>query len=111
MARDTAWLQESMDLYAKNIQEKQIQKFVYPRNVIFPPRKLSDGSFDFGNEFYNEVSNIYKGLIIDYQKDLERIGKLGNNITKKLADTWFKGRFEEKVYDYLYPVGSQLVVR
>lgn len=111
LARDPDWLQESMDEYAKNIQERQIHKFVYPRNIIFPPRKLPDGSFDFGNQFYNEVINANKGLIMDYLKDLERIGKPGNNVTKELADTWFKGRLEEKIYDYFYPVRSQLVIR
>ena len=105
------WLQESMDSYAKNVQERVVLKFVYPRNIIFPPRKLPDGSFDFGNQFYNEISNSNKGLIMDYLKDLERIGKPGNNITKELADTGFKGRLEEKIYDYFYPVRSQLITR
>jgi hypothetical protein len=111
LARDPDWLQESMDEYAKNIQERQIHKFVYPRNVIFPPRKLPDGSYDYGNQFYNEVGNTYKDLITDYLRDLERIGKAGNNVTKELADKWFKGRLEEKIYDYFYPVRSQLVIR
>ena len=48
---------------------------------------------------------------MDYQKDLERIGKPGNNVTKELADTWFKGKLEEKVYEYFYPVRSQLIIR
>jgi hypothetical protein len=111
LARDPDWLQESMDAYAINNKAKQTLKFIYPRNVIFPPTRLQDGTFDFGNEFYNEVIKIYKDLIIDYQKDLEKIGKPGNTITKELADTWFKGRLEEKIYDYLYPVRSQLIVR
>ena len=111
LARYPEWLQESMDLYAKNIQESKIQKFVYPRNVIFPPTRLPNGTYDFGNEFYNEVIKNYKDLIMDYQKDLERIGKPGNNVTKELADKWFKGRLEEKIYDYLYPLRSQLIVR
>jgi hypothetical protein len=110
LARNPEWLQESMDLYAKSIQENKIQKFVYP-NVIFPPNRLPDGTYDFGNEFYNEVIKNYKDLIIDYQKDLERIGKPGNNVTKELADTWFKGKLEEKVYSYFYPVRSQLIIR
>jgi len=111
LARDPGWLQDSMDRYAKNIQERVVLKFMYPRNIIFPPRKLPDGSFDFGNQFYNEVMNANKGLIMDYLKDLERIGKPGNNITRELADTWFKGRLEDKIYDYFYPVRSQLIIR
>jgi hypothetical protein len=111
LSKDAEWLQESMDAYAINEQERKTFKFIYPRNIIFPPRKLADGSFDFGNEYYNEVANTYKGLIMDYLKDLERIGKPGNNVTQKLADTWFKGRLEEKIYDYFYPVRSQLIGR
>jgi hypothetical protein len=111
LARDPDWLQESMDSYAINNKARQTLKFIYPRNVIFPPRKLPDGSFDFGNEYYNEVSNANRGLIMDYLKDLERIGKPGNNVTKELADTWFKGRIEEKIYDFFYPIRSQLITR
>jgi hypothetical protein len=111
LSKDAEWLQESMDAYAINEQERKTLKFIYPRNIIFPPKKLADGSFDFGNEYYNEVSDTNKGLITDYLKDLERIGKPGNNITKEKANTWFKDRLEEKVYDYFYPVRSQLISR
>ena len=86
-------------------------KFVYPRNVIFPPTRLEDGSFDFGNDFYNEVTNNNKSLISDYLKDLEKIGKSDNKITKEQADDWFKNRLEGKIYDYLYPDRSQLITR
>jgi hypothetical protein len=121
LSKDAVWLQESMNQYAKNTEEKKTLKFVYPINVIFPPRKLQDGSFDFGNEFYNEVININKGLITDYLNDSSRVGKPNLDasgkpngrppINQKQVDTWFKGRLEEKVYDYLYPVRSQLIVR
>ena len=111
LAKYPEWLQESMDSYAINNKEMKTLKFIYPRNVIFPPRRLEDGSFDFGNELYNEIININKGLIPEYLKDLDRIGKPDNNITKELADTWFKGRIEESIYNFLYPVRSQMVVR
>ena len=111
LAKDLDWLQESMDSYAKENEERKVLKFVYPPNVIFPPRRLEDGTYDFGNEIYNQVSNTYKDLVMDYLKDLDRIGKPGNNVTRELANTWFKGRLEEKIYDYFYPVRSQLIVR
>jgi len=111
LTKNPDWLQESMDSYATNTQDRKVLKFVYPRNVIFPPKKLEDGTYDFGNEIYNEVSNANKGLIADYLRDLARIGKPGNNVTKELADTWFKGQLEAKVYNYFYPVSSQMVVR
>ena len=121
LSKDAEWLQDSMDAYAIKAQERNPLKFVYPKNIIFPPRKLGDGSFDFGNEFYNEVVNINRGLIDEYLKDLTKVGKpnLDANgkpngrdpITKEKADGWFKGRIEEKIYDYFYPVRSQLIVR
>jgi len=111
LAKDANWLQESMDSYAKENEERKVLKFVYPPNVIFPPKRLEDGTYDFGNEIYRQISNANKELLMDYLKDLARIGKPGNNVTKELADTWFKGRIEEKVYDFLYPVRSQLIVR
>ena len=121
MAKDIEWLQESMDAYAVNVQERKILKFINPINITFPPTRLEDGTYDFGNVFYNEIININKGLINDYLKDLDRVGKPtldasgkpngGDPITKEKADTWFKGRLEEKVYDYFYPVRSQLITR
>ena len=111
LSKDLDWLQESMDSYAINNKEMKTLKFVYPRNVIFPPTRLEDGSFDFGNDFYNEVTNNNKSLISDYLKDLEKIGKSDNKITKEQADDWFKNRLEGKIYDYLYPDRSQLITR
>jgi len=109
LSKDPAWLQESMDAYAINNKERKPLKFIYPRNIIFPPRKIEDGSYDFGNELYNEVISANKGLMIDYLKDVSKIGK--TNITQQQADGWFKGRLEEKVYEKLYPIRSQLVIR
>ena len=111
LAKDLDWLQESMDSYAKENEERKVLKFVYQPSIIFPPRRLEDGTYDFGNEIYNQVSNTNKGLLQDYLKDLDRIGKPGNNVTRELADTWFKGHLEEKIYDFFYPVRSQLIIR
>jgi hypothetical protein len=121
LSRNRDWLQDSMNSYAINNKDRKMLKFIYPRNVIFPPNRLEDGTYDFGNDLYNEVSNINKGLINEYQKDLSKIGEpivdasgkpTGNNpITQELANKWFKGSVEEKVYGYLYPIRSQLVVR
>jgi hypothetical protein len=106
LANDSEWLQESMESYAKNNSESKTLKFIYPKNIIFPPRKMEDGSYDFGNEIYNEVININKRLMTEYLKDLDRA-----DITKEKADFWFKQRLEEKVYDFLYPIRSKLVAR
>jgi len=106
LANDSEWLQESMESYAKNNSESKTLKFIYPKNIIFPPRKMEDDSYDFGNEIYNEVININKRLMTEYLKDLDRA-----DITKEKADFWFKQRLEEKVYDFLYPIRSKLVAR
>jgi len=95
-----------MESYAKNNSESKTLKFIYPKNIIFPPRKMEDDSYDFGNEIYKEVININKRLMTEYLKDLDRA-----DITKEKADFWFKQRLEEKVYDFLYPIRSKLVAR
>ena len=122
LANDTEWLQESMDSYAKNNEERKMLKFIYPRNIIFPPNQLADGTYNFGNELYNEVNNINKGLIPQYLSDLRRIGQPFKTvfkgkeiniepITQQQADSTLKSRLEEKVYDFFYPVRSQLIMR
>ena len=67
---------------------------------------MEDGSYDFGNEIYNQVININKRLMTEYLKDLDRA-----DITKEKADGWLKSRIEEKVYDFFYPLKSKLIVR
>lgn len=104
LSKDPIWLQKSMDSYVINNKEFKTFKFIFPPNVIFPPKKLQDGSYDFGNELYNELINTYSSLISGY------IGDLNNpNISKEKADIWFKGRIEQKIYEYFYPTGSQLI--
>ena len=55
-----------------------------------------------------------------YLKDLSKIGKPiltveGKStdfepINKEKANEWFKSNFERKVYEFLYPVASKLIV-
>jgi hypothetical protein len=106
LLRDPNWLEESMASYAKKTQERNTLRFIYPTNFILPPRKLPDGSFDFDNVFYNEIMKSNKDLILNYLKDLEK-----KDVNKEQADTWFKGRIEDKLYFYLYPTGSQVIHR
>jgi len=120
LSRDQNWLQESMDDYAKNNKERNVLKFIFPKNIIFPPQKI-DGTYDFGNELYNEVLNANKGLITEYLRNLERVGKPNKTVfqgkevemeplSKDKIDMWFKDNLERKIYSYLYPEKSQLIV-
>jgi hypothetical protein len=102
-----------------NTQNKTL-KLVFPKNIIFPPTLLDDGTYDFGNELYSEVNNKNPQLMAIYLKDLSKIGKPiltveGKSadfepINKEKANEWFKSNFERKVYDFLYPVPSKLIV-
>jgi hypothetical protein len=53
----------------------------------------------------------YQNVITARNKNIINEDEPGNNITKEKADTWFKGRLEEKIYDYFYPIRSQLIGR
>ena len=120
LSQDSEWLQDSMTNYVKLNKQNQNIKFVFPKNIIFPPKLLDDGTYDFGNELYNEVNNKNPQLMATYLKDLSKIGKPiltveGKStdfepINKEKANEWFKSNFERKVYEFLYPVASKLIV-
>ncbi len=57
LIRDREWMQETMDNFIKNRQDKKPLKFVTPSNLILPPKILQDGTFDFGNITYNKIFN------------------------------------------------------
>jgi hypothetical protein len=107
LSKDLEWLQESMDSYVKNEKEFKTLKFVFPKNVVFPPTKTENGTYDFDNELYNEVNNNNKELIVNYLKDVDRIGK--PNITQEKVDLWFEKQMEYAIYGFLYPKESQLI--
>ena len=102
-----------------NKQNKTL-KFVFPKNIIFPPTLLDDGTYDFDNELYSEINNKNPQLMASYLKDLSKIDKPiltveGKStefepINKEKATEWFKSNFERKLYDFLYPVSSKLIV-
>jgi len=104
LSKDPAWLQKSMDSYVINNKEFKTLKFVFPQNIIFPPKKLQNGTYNFGNELYNEINKNNPSLIASYVDDLNK-----SNIPKEKADIWFKGRLQQKIYEYFYPRGSQLI--
>uniref|UniRef100_A0A6C0DHM7 Uncharacterized protein n=1 Tax=viral metagenome TaxID=1070528 RepID=A0A6C0DHM7_9ZZZZ len=67
ISKDREWLQETMDTLTENKKQNKLLKFINPSNLIVPPQILDDGSYDFGNEIYN---NIFNGLEKSYQQTL-----------------------------------------
>lgn len=67
LASDREWLQYTMDTYVKDIKDKKALTFVSPDNLILPPQILDDGTYDFGNNIYNDIFN---KLDKSYQKTL-----------------------------------------
>jgi hypothetical protein len=57
------WMELSMDQYVQNRLSGQSAIFAEPPGLIIPPNKLSDGSFDFGNQLYNDFYNDPKNKV------------------------------------------------
>ena len=64
---DNEWLLETMNKYVENKKQNKTVEFVNPSNLIVPPQILDDGTYDFGNEVYNNIFNKYNK---SYQKTL-----------------------------------------
>ena len=67
LSADREWLQETMDKYIQKRKERKPLEFVSPSNLILPPQILDDGTYDFGNVYYNKIFN---KLDKSYQKTL-----------------------------------------
>jgi len=57
LTENPAWMETSMDQYIVSKKDGKEMVFVEPPNLIIPPNELPDGSYDFGNELYNEFYN------------------------------------------------------
>ena len=51
------WLLETMDKYVEYKKENKPVIFVAPSNLIIPPQVQSDGTYNFGNNIYNNIFN------------------------------------------------------
>jgi len=51
------WLLETMDKYVQYKKENKPVIFVAPSNLIIPPQVQSDGTYNFGNNIYNNIFN------------------------------------------------------
>jgi hypothetical protein len=59
LMEDREWLLETMNNYIENKRQKKKLVFVNPSNLIIPPQILDNGSYDFGNQTYNNIFNKY----------------------------------------------------
>ena len=57
LIEDPAWMEASMDQYVVRNKAGKEMVFVEPLNLIIPPNEMPDGSYDFGNELYNDFYN------------------------------------------------------
>jgi hypothetical protein len=51
------WLLETMDKYVQYKKDNKPVIFVAPANLIIPPQVQSDGTYNFGNNIYNNIFN------------------------------------------------------
>ena len=51
------WLLETMDKYVQYKKDNKPVIFVAPSNLIIPPQVQSDGTYNFGNNVYNNIFN------------------------------------------------------
>jgi len=51
------WLLETMNKYVQYKKENKPLVFVAPSNLVIPPQVQSDGTYNFGNNIYNNIFN------------------------------------------------------
>jgi hypothetical protein len=79
------WMETSMDQYVVSKKAGKEMVFVEPLNLIIPPNEMPDGSYDFGNELYNDFYNdprnsVYKTFSPSMLRDA-----MNNVIAKQLG--------------------------
>ena len=85
LTENPAWMETSMDQYIVSKKAGKEMVFVEPPNLIIPPNEMPDGSYDFGNELYNEFYNdprnsVYKTFNPNMLRDA-----MNNIIAKQLG--------------------------
>jgi hypothetical protein len=85
LTENPAWMETSMDQYLVSKKAGKEMVFVEPPNLIIPPNEMPDGSYDFGNELYNEFYNdannsVYKTFNPNMLRDA-----MNNAVAKQLG--------------------------
>lgn len=57
LSKDNEWKTEFINSCILSKQNRKLCKFISPNNLIIPPQLLDDGTYDFGNETYNDIFN------------------------------------------------------
>jgi len=77
LMEDRDWLLETINNYIENKRQNKKLVFVNPSNLIIPPQILDNGSYDFGNQTYNNIFNKYDK---SYQNTLLSLYKEENGV-------------------------------
>jgi hypothetical protein len=67
LAQDPVWMEFAMTSFVQKRREGKDLEFVLPPNLILPPKEMPDGSFDLGNDFFNEI---YAGMDKTKEEDV-----------------------------------------
>jgi len=84
LTENPAWMETSMDQYIVSKKDGKEMVFVEPPNLIIPPNEMPDGSYDFGNELYNDfyndpINSVYKTFNPNMLRDA-----MNNAVAKQL---------------------------
>jgi hypothetical protein len=86
LSKDNEWKTEFINSCILSKQNRKLCKFISPNNLIIPPQLLDDGTYDFGNETYNDIFN---KLDKSYQNTLLTLYSIqnGKKNYRMLSDT------------------------
>lgn len=63
LIQDPVWMEAAMKHFVENKSEGKSLELIMPPSLIIPPKELSDGTYDLGNEFFNQ-------LYVDHKNEL-----------------------------------------
>lgn len=55
LVQDPVWMESAMKSFVQMKREGKNLEIILPPNLIIPAKQLSDGTFDLGNDFFNEI--------------------------------------------------------
>lgn len=78
LVQDPVWMEASLKSFVEKRKEGKGLEFVSPPHLIVPPKEMPDGSFDLGNELYNEIFNTDKEKYLPLREEKEKLKELIN---------------------------------
>jgi hypothetical protein len=55
LIQDPVWMESAMRSFVQMKREGKNMDITLPPNLLLPPKQLGDGTFDLGNDFFNEI--------------------------------------------------------